>query len=173
MAVQKLTIGYKEFADLELPQEHPATDARFQKMLDRMKVSTHQYAKSQIKWIKKQLLPAVKEAQSLGGDVHLYVVPGGPVGEAIAQTVLDGAWERVEATLTSQLSCKARTSQTPEQRAIQTPHCLPSRSSALPRRSLTRQSASTEVYRLTRTGVKSSTPERSATRARSQVTPTP
>lgn len=70
-------------------------------MLDRMKVSTHQYAKSQIKWIRKQLLPAVKEAQSLGGDVHLYVVPGGPEGEATARKVLDGASEtRREQVLT-------------------------------------------------------------------------
>lgn len=90
----ELTAGYKEFANLHLPQEHPETDKQFQMMLDRMKVSTHQYAKSQIKWIKKQLLPAVKEARDLGGDVHLYVVPGGPAGEAIARTVLDGAWTR-------------------------------------------------------------------------------
>lgn len=89
--VPRLTAGYKEFADLELPQERPEKVPQFQKMLDRMKVSTHQYAKSQIKWIRKQLLPAVKEAQALGGDVHLYVVPGGPAGEDIARTVLDGA----------------------------------------------------------------------------------
>jgi tRNA dimethylallyltransferase len=46
-------------------------------MLERMKLSTHQYARSQIKWIRKQLLPAVKEAKALGGDVDVYVVRGG------------------------------------------------------------------------------------------------
>lgn len=58
-------------------------------MLNRTKLSTHQYAKSQIKWIKKQLLPAAGEAKSLGGDVHIYVVPGGAPGEPIAREVLD------------------------------------------------------------------------------------
>lgn len=57
-------------------------------MLTRMKVSTHQYAKLQVKWIKKQLLPVLHEAQSLGGDVHIYVVPGGEEGEVLAQSVL-------------------------------------------------------------------------------------
>lgn len=57
-------------------------------MLGRMKISTHQYAKQQIKWIRKQLLPAVHEARSRGGDVHIYVVPGGAAGEPLAQSVL-------------------------------------------------------------------------------------
>lgn len=49
-------------------------------MLDRMKLSTHQYARSQIKWIRKQLLPAIKEARSLGGTVEVYAVRGGIEG---------------------------------------------------------------------------------------------
>ena len=59
-------------------------------MLERMKVSTRQYAKSQIKWIQKQLLPAIREARSLGGEVGVYVVPGGPAGQGRAGEVLDG-----------------------------------------------------------------------------------
>ena len=47
-----------------------------------MKLSTYQYARSQVKWIKKQLLPVVKEARSLGGDVQVYVVRGGEEGYA-------------------------------------------------------------------------------------------
>jgi len=75
-----LILGYKEFAGLDLDQEDPSGDPQFGDMLERMKLSTHQYARSQIKWIRKQLLPAVKEARSLGGDVQVYVVRGGEEG---------------------------------------------------------------------------------------------
>lgn len=74
--------GYKEFSGLELDQVDPSSDPQFEDMLERMKLSTHQYARSQIKWIKKQLLPAVKEAKTLGGDVQVYVVQGGQEGYA-------------------------------------------------------------------------------------------
>lgn len=42
-----------------------------------MKLSTRQYAKKQIKWIKKQLLPAIIKARSMGGEVYIYVLPAG------------------------------------------------------------------------------------------------
>ncbi|OCF32998.1 tRNA dimethylallyltransferase [Kwoniella heveanensis BCC8398] len=74
------SIGYKEFSGLPLPQDTPQRDPAFAPALARTKLSTHQYAKSQIKWIKKQLLPAVKEARSLGGEVFVYVVNGGAKG---------------------------------------------------------------------------------------------
>jgi tRNA A37 N6-isopentenylltransferase MiaA len=61
-------------------------------MLARMKLSTHQYAKSQLKWIRKQLLPAVREAMGLGGDVAVYVVHGGERGETVAKGVLAGTF---------------------------------------------------------------------------------
>lgn len=61
-------------------------------MLERMKLSTHQYARSQIKWIKKQLLPAVKEARSLGGDVEVYVVKGGEEGYGPSTQLLHREW---------------------------------------------------------------------------------
>ncbi|KAL1411405.1 tRNA dimethylallyltransferase, mitochondrial [Vanrija albida] len=82
------SIGYKEFAGLPLPQSDPTSSPLFNSMVDRTKLSTHQYAKSQIKWIRKQLLPAVREARTLGGDVHLFVVPGGEAGEPVARDVL-------------------------------------------------------------------------------------
>jgi tRNA dimethylallyltransferase len=75
-------VGYKEFSGLDLDQGDPSSDPQFGDMLERMKLSTYQYARSQIKWIKKQLLPAVKEARSLGGDVQVYVVKGGEEGYA-------------------------------------------------------------------------------------------
>ncbi|BEJ16322.1 hypothetical protein CspHIS471_0509270 [Cutaneotrichosporon sp. HIS471] len=81
-------IGYKEFAELPLPQESPFENPEFQRMLTLMKLSTHRYAKSQIQWITKQLLPAVHDARSRGGDVHVYVVPGGAAGEPLAVEVL-------------------------------------------------------------------------------------
>ncbi|KAK8864512.1 hypothetical protein IAR55_001762 [Kwoniella newhampshirensis] len=82
------SIGYKEFAALTLAQSDPQSDPRFTSMLDRTKLSTHQYAKSQLKWIKKQLLPAVREARTLGGEVEVYVVPGGDRGVGPAVDVL-------------------------------------------------------------------------------------
>lgn len=83
-----LTAGFKEFAELPLPLKDVSIHPAFKPMLERMKLSTHQYAKSQIKWIRKQLLPAAAEARRLGGQVDIYVVPGGPAGELVAQNVL-------------------------------------------------------------------------------------
>ncbi|KAK4690005.1 tRNA dimethylallyltransferase, partial [Tremellales sp. Uapishka_1] len=82
--------GYKEFAQLPLPQSCPESSPRFAQMLERTKLSTHQYAKSQIKWIRNQLLPAAREARALGDQVEVYVVPGGPAGEGVAQEILSG-----------------------------------------------------------------------------------
>ncbi|WVQ99561.1 hypothetical protein IAU59_006697 [Kwoniella sp. CBS 9459] len=82
------SIGYKEFSALRLPQDHPATDPAFAPALARTKLSTHQYAKSQVKWIKKQLLPVVREARALGGEVYVYVVNGGDKGILPALDVL-------------------------------------------------------------------------------------
>lgn len=84
------SIGYKEFADLELPQQDPASDPRFPAMVALTKLRTHQYARQQLKWIKKQLLPAVREARSLGGQVEVFAVPGGKDGEAPAIEALHG-----------------------------------------------------------------------------------
>ncbi|WWC89196.1 uncharacterized protein L201_004114 [Kwoniella dendrophila CBS 6074] len=82
------SIGYKEFASLALPQRDSLSDPAYKAALERTKLSTHQYAKSQLKWIKKQLLPAVKEAKELGGEVEVYVVNGGHKGIAPAVDIL-------------------------------------------------------------------------------------
>jgi tRNA dimethylallyltransferase len=76
------SIGYKEFATIptgDLISEHPL----FASGLERMKLSTRQYAKKQIKWIKKQLLPAVLKARSMGGEIDVYVLPAGFSEEGI------------------------------------------------------------------------------------------
>ncbi|WVO16118.1 hypothetical protein L204_103785 [Cryptococcus depauperatus] len=82
------SIGYKEFSALPLPQYDPQSHPLYQVMLERTKVSTHQYAKSQLKWIKKQILPTVREARSLGGKVEVYVVPSGRAGVTPAIDIL-------------------------------------------------------------------------------------
>lgn len=93
-----------------------------------MKLSTRQYAKSQLKWIKKQLLPAVgaeqqrrrrsaKDQNSGGGsgiqdDVLVYVLPGGESGTGIGTELLRREFLRKgellvqTSTLGSQLSDK-------------------------------------------------------------------
>ncbi|KAI5481562.1 tRNA dimethylallyltransferase [Pseudohyphozyma bogoriensis] len=70
-------IGYKEFASFLVKREKSTTsldgtDPTFVKGLERMKLSTRQYAKSQIQWIKKKLLPAV-EGQT-EPDVVVYLL---------------------------------------------------------------------------------------------------
>jgi tRNA dimethylallyltransferase len=84
------SIGYKEFAQLDLDQGNPTTDAKYAQALAQTKSRTYQYAKSQLKWIRKQLLPVVTEARALGGEVFVYAVPGGAGGEGPARRVLDG-----------------------------------------------------------------------------------
>ncbi|WRT66499.1 uncharacterized protein IL334_003458 [Kwoniella shivajii] len=83
------SIGYKEFASLPLPQSQPEAHPSYRPALERTKISTHQYAKSQLKWIQKQLLPAAQEARALGGDVYVYVVNGGERGVAPSVKVLN------------------------------------------------------------------------------------
>jgi tRNA dimethylallyltransferase len=90
-----LRSGYKEFAGLSLPQSDPATDPAFPAMLALTKVRTQQYAKSQLKWIRKQLLPVIKEARGLAGEVEVFAVPGGPNGEQPASDILQGGYTRV------------------------------------------------------------------------------
>ncbi|KZT28700.1 tRNA isopentenyltransferase, partial [Neolentinus lepideus HHB14362 ss-1] len=54
-------IGYKEFHDY-LNSSNP-TEASFKEAIDRMKLSTRQYAQRQVKWIRNKLLPAVYATQ--------------------------------------------------------------------------------------------------------------
>ncbi|KAL7421916.1 tRNA dimethylallyltransferase, mitochondrial [Cryptotrichosporon argae] len=82
------SIGYKEFAALNLSQAEPRADPVFAAMLDRTKLSTHQYAKSQVRWIRKNLLPAVRDARRRGGQVWVYVVKGGQEGEDVGRDML-------------------------------------------------------------------------------------
>lgn len=84
------SIGYKEFGDLKLPQDDPSSDPSFPAMVDLTKARTLSYARHQLRWIRKQLLPAVREARYLGGEVDVFAVPGGRAGERPAIDVLNG-----------------------------------------------------------------------------------
>ncbi|SCU83361.1 LAME_0C04874g1_1 [Lachancea meyersii CBS 8951] len=55
-------IGFKEF----LPWLEYESGASFESSVDKMKIRTRQYAKRQVKWIRKMLLPDVKD--------HLYML---------------------------------------------------------------------------------------------------
>lgn len=57
------SIGYKEFAPLPTSQLTAAAKdlPAFKEAIERMKVSTRQYAKSQVKWIAGKLKDAVDE----------------------------------------------------------------------------------------------------------------
>ena len=55
-------IGFREFNDY-LTSEEPSA-AGFRDAVERMKVSTRQYAKRQISWIRNKLLPAIRIANS-------------------------------------------------------------------------------------------------------------
>lgn len=54
------SLGYKEFHHY-LSSPEPS-DKAFQDAVDHMKLSTRQYAKRQISWIRNKLLPAVNTA---------------------------------------------------------------------------------------------------------------
>jgi tRNA dimethylallyltransferase len=71
-----LLTGYKEFAAIPTDQLSPY-HPQFAAALERMKLSTRQYAKKQLKWIRKQLLPAVRKARAEGAEVEVYVMRGG------------------------------------------------------------------------------------------------
>lgn len=83
------SIGYKEFSEIPTDQLEPGHPL-FGRSLERMKIATRQYAKSQLKWIKKQLLPAVKEARGKeqGQEVWVYVLPGGEKDGGIGPDLL-------------------------------------------------------------------------------------
>jgi tRNA dimethylallyltransferase len=62
--------GYREFCGyLESP-----SDASYTEALARMKISTRQYAKRQISWIRNKFIPAVNAANVKEKSVLLYLM---------------------------------------------------------------------------------------------------
>ena len=66
------------------------SDPGFQGMLEQTKQRTYSYAKYQLKWIRKQFLPAIAAARSLDGDVEIFVIRGGDQDTEIAIRILHG-----------------------------------------------------------------------------------
>ncbi|TFK48799.1 tRNA isopentenyltransferase [Heliocybe sulcata] len=75
-------IGYKEFhAYLNSPTR---SEEAFRDAVDRMKLSTKQYAQRQVKWIRNKLLPAVYAAQAAEGgkeSIRAYLLDATSVDE--------------------------------------------------------------------------------------------
>ncbi|KAJ2916049.1 hypothetical protein MD484_g4398, partial [Candolleomyces efflorescens] len=69
-------IGYKEFHNF---LDNPTSDNVFQESVERMKISTRQYAKKQISWIRNKLMPAVREANAQADTVSLYLLDAAEV----------------------------------------------------------------------------------------------
>ncbi|KAF8163110.1 tRNA isopentenyltransferase [Crassisporium funariophilum] len=64
------SIGYREFCNyLESP-----TNIALSEALDRMKISTRQYAKRQISWIRNKLIPAVESANTEDNVAPMYLL---------------------------------------------------------------------------------------------------
>ncbi|KAH9484197.1 tRNA dimethylallyltransferase [Psilocybe cubensis] len=67
-------IGYREFCGyLDQP-----TESSFKDAVIRMKLSTRQYAKRQISWIRNKLLPAIEPASTY---VHMYLLDASALGD--------------------------------------------------------------------------------------------
>jgi hypothetical protein len=76
--------GYKEFEPYlasrsgasDDDQHGAASDPLFKAGLERMKISTRQYAKRQVKWIQQKLLPAVRKLEEKDVTVVLLDATG-------------------------------------------------------------------------------------------------
>ncbi|KAF8964069.1 tRNA isopentenyltransferase [Flammula alnicola] len=77
------SIGYKEFcAYLDAPSE-----ASFKDAAERMKISTRQYAKRQISWIRNKLMPAVDAVNVHENIVSLYLLDATVLGDDWSKNV--------------------------------------------------------------------------------------
>lgn len=65
--------GYKEFHDY-LTDPTPSKQSVFDSAVERMKLSTRQYAKKQISWIRNKLLPAIQQANAEKEEVSFYLL---------------------------------------------------------------------------------------------------
>ncbi|KAF9052739.1 tRNA isopentenyltransferase [Panaeolus papilionaceus] len=71
------SIGYKEFcAYLDAP-----SDASFKEAEERMKISTRQYAKRQISWLRNKLIPAIDTANAIERQIPLYILDATVLGD--------------------------------------------------------------------------------------------
>ncbi|KAI0700185.1 tRNA isopentenyltransferase [Cytidiella melzeri] len=97
------SIGYREFSSYLLQHQCPTLspeDRLFAAAVERMKLSTRQYARKQIKWIRNKLLPAVNAAngsdrrrkgQTDGDIVPLYLLDATGLGDTWISEVQERA----------------------------------------------------------------------------------
>ncbi|KAF5386706.1 hypothetical protein D9615_001730 [Tricholomella constricta] len=80
-------IGYKEFHDyLSAPEP---SDKAFKAAVEHMKVSTRQYAKRQLSWIRNKLLPAVYTANAEEAVIPTYLLDATVLGDSWHKNVRD------------------------------------------------------------------------------------
>jgi len=91
------SIGYKEFHDY-LSAENPPQRA-FNAAVEHMKVSTRQYAKRQVSWIRNKLLPAVYVANAEQVVVPTYLLDATVLGDHWNKNVKDLAVSLTEGFL--------------------------------------------------------------------------
>ncbi|KAI0825941.1 tRNA isopentenyltransferase [Irpex lacteus] len=101
------SIGYREFSSYLL-ERHNISQVEGDKLLsaavDRMKLSTRQYARKQVKWIRNKLLPAVRTANASNGEgsspvVPTYLLDASEIGEKWSSEVQGPARRITEAFL--------------------------------------------------------------------------
>ncbi|KAF8197431.1 tRNA isopentenyltransferase [Pholiota molesta] len=89
------SIGFREFCSyLDSPSESTFKDAT-----ERMKISTRQYAKRQISWIRNKLIPAVDAANIDENIVPLYLLDATTLGDDWVKNVQVPAFEIQDAFL--------------------------------------------------------------------------
>ncbi|KAF8626162.1 hypothetical protein AX15_005053 [Amanita polypyramis BW_CC] len=89
------SIGFREFNDYLISNE--TSDIIFQDAVERMKISTRQYAKRQVSWIRNKLLPAINAANlKMPGSVPIYPLDATESGECWNTNVKQPAMEILE-----------------------------------------------------------------------------
>ncbi|KAJ6513798.1 tRNA isopentenyltransferase [Mycena vitilis] len=83
------SIGYKEFH--EYLKTTSQTQKAFDGAVEAMKLSTRQYAKRQISWIRNKLLPAIRATNVQEQNVPTYLLDATDVGEKWMSSVRDPA----------------------------------------------------------------------------------
>ncbi|KAF8078192.1 hypothetical protein FPV67DRAFT_39894 [Lyophyllum atratum] len=88
------TSGYKEFHEyLSAPER---SEKAYNAAVERMKVSTRQYAKRQVSWIRNKLLPAVNTANSEEIVTPTYLLDATALGDHWNRSVRDVAVQITE-----------------------------------------------------------------------------
>lgn len=95
-----MTTGFKEFEPYFASRSDPTSttidrnDPLFKSGLERMKISTRQYAKAQIKWIRIKLLPAIRELEDRNDVTVVLLDATGKLSLSSLREVY-GEWNRI------------------------------------------------------------------------------